>query len=510
MALSIINSFASWILKKRIHQIELFMKYPNEVQEELLFNLLRNAEDTILGKKYDFSSIKSYATFSERVPIVTYEDFQPYIERARQGELNVFWNTPIKWFAKSSGTTDAKSKFIPVSKESLEDCHFKAGKDMLCLYLNNNENSELFTGKSLRLGGSKQLYADNNTYFGDLSAILIENLPIWAEFSSTPSNKVSQLSDWEIKLDAIIKETRSENVTSFAGVPSWMLVLLNRALETTEKGNLFEIWPNLEVYFHGGVSFDPYREQYKKLLPSSDFNYYEIYNASEGFFALQDLNNSDEMLLMLDYGIFYEFIPMDTFGTSKQKAIRLADVEIGKNYAVVISTNSGLFRYLIGDTVRFTSLSPFRIKITGRTKHYINVFGEELMIENTDKAIAEACKATNTEVLDYTVAPIFMVGKEKGAHQWIIEFKKSPKNIELFHRVLDNTLKELNSDYEAKRTNNMTLNPPVLNVAREKLFYDWLKKNDKLGGQNKIPRLSNDRTYLEELLAMNYEFSQNY
>lgn len=502
MALSIINSFASWILKKRIHQIELFMKYPNEVQEELLFSLLRNAEDTILGEQYDFTSIKSYATFSERIPISTYEDLQPYIERARQGELNVFWNTPIKWFAKSSGTTDAKSKFIPVSKESLEDCHFKAGKDMLCLYLNNNENSQLFTGKSLRLGGSKQLYADNNTYFGDLSAILIENLPIWAEFSSTPSNKISQLSDWEIKLDAIIKETRNENVTSFAGVPSWMLVLMNRALETTGKENLFQIWENLEVYFHGGVSFDPYREQYKKLLPNSDFNYYEIYNASEGFFALQDLNNSDEMLLMLDYGIFYEFIPMDIFGTSKQKAIRLSDVEIGKNYAVVISTNSGLFRYLIGDTVRFTSLNPYRIKITGRTKHHINVFGEELMIENTDRAIAKACKITNTEVLDYTVAPVFMVGKEKGAHEWIIEFKENPKDIELFHTVLDDTLKELNSDYEAKRTNNMTLNPPVLNVARERLFYDWLKKNDKLGGQNKIPRLSNDRTYLEELKSM--------
>ncbi len=499
MALSIINSFASWILKKRIHQIELFVKYPNEVQEELLFNLLRNAENTILGKEYDFSSIKSYATFSERIPIVTYEDLQPYIERARKGEPNVFWNTPIKWFAKSSGTTDAKSKFIPVSHEALEDCHFKAGKDMLCLYLNNNENSQLFTGKSLRLGGSKQLYADNNTYFGDLSAILIENLPMWAEFGSTPSNKVSQLSDWEIKLDAIIKETLNENVTSFAGVPSWMLVLLNRALETTGKEHLFEIWPNLEVYFHGGVSFDPYREQYKKILPSSDFNYYEIYNASEGFFALQDLNNSDEMLLMLDYGIFYEFIPMDTFGTSKQKAIRLSDVEIGKNYAVVISTNSGLFRYLIGDTVRFTSLAPYRIKITGRTKHHINVFGEELMIENTDRAIAEACKVTKTEVLDYTVAPIFMVGKEKGAHEWVIEFKENPKDVELFHSVLDNTLKELNSDYEAKRTNNMTLNPPVLNIAREKLFYDWLKQNGKLGGQNKIPRLSNDRTYLEEL-----------
>ena len=502
MALSIINSVASWILKKRIHQIELFMKYPNEVQEELLFNLLRSAENTVLGKKYGFSSINSYKAFTEKVPVVTYEEVQPYIERARKGEQNVFWNTSIKWFAKSSGTTDAKSKFIPVSNEALEDCHFKAGKDMLCLYLNNNENSQLFTGKSLRLGGSKQLYNDNNTYFGDLSAILIENLPIWAEFSSTPSNKVSQLSDWEVKLDAIIKETIQENVTSFAGVPSWMLVLLNKTLEATGKENLFELWPNLEVYFHGGVSFDPYREQYKKLLPSSDFNYYEIYNASEGFFALQDLNNSDEMLLMLDYGIFYEFIPMETFGTSEQKVIRLSEVETGKNYAVVITTNSGLFRYLIGDTVRFTSLNPYRIKITGRTKHHINVFGEELMIENTDRAIAEACKATNTEVLDYMVAPVFMVGKEKGAHEWMIEFKKTPKDMELFHTVLDNTLKSLNSDYEAKRQNNMTLNPPVLNIARKNLFYDWLKKNDKLGGQNKIPRLSNDRTYLEELKGM--------
>lgn len=502
MALSIINSVASWILKKRIHQIELFIKYPNEVQEELLFNLLRNAENTVLGKKYGFSDINSYKTFSENVPVVTYEEIQPYIERARKGEPNIFWNSPIKWFAKSSGTTDAKSKFIPVSNESLEGCHFKAGKDMLCLYLNNNENSELFTGKSLRLGGSKQLYNDNNTYFGDLSAILIENLPIWAEFSSTPSNRVSQLSDWEIKLDAIIKETIQENVTSFAGVPSWMLVLLNKTLETTGKGNLFEIWPNLEVYFHGGVSFNPYREQYKRLLPSSDFNYYEIYNASEGFFALQDLNDSDEMLLMLDYGIFYEFIPMNTFGTSKQKAVRLADVEIGKNYAIIITTNSGLFRYLIGDTVRFTSLNPYRIKITGRTKHHINVFGEELMIENTDRAIADASKATNTEVLDYTVAPIFMIGREKGAHEWVIEFKENPKDVDLFHKVLDDTLKSLNSDYEAKRNNNMTLNPPVLNIARHNLFYDWLKQNGKLGGQNKIPRLSNDRTYLEELKGM--------
>jgi len=502
MALSIINSFASWILKKRIHQIELFMKYLNEVQEELLFQLLRTAENTVLGKKYGFSSIKSYETFAKTVPVVTYEELQPYIERARKGEPNIFWRTPIKWFAKSSGTTDAKSKFIPVSNEALEDCHFKAGKDMLCLYLNNNENSQLFTGKSLRLGGSKQLYEDNNTYFGDLSAILIENLPIWAEFSSTPSSKVSQLSDWEVKLGAIVQETLKENVTSFAGVPSWMLVLLNKTLEETGKSHLLEIWPNAEVYFHGGVSFNPYREQYRKLFPSTDFNYYEIYNASEGFFALQDLNHSDEMLLMLDYGIFYEFIPMDTFGTSKQKTIRLSEVEIGKNYAMVISTNSGLFRYLIGDTVRFTSLNPYRIKVTGRTKHHINVFGEELMIENTDMAIAEACKQTQTEVIDYTVAPIFMSGKEKGSHEWIIEFKENPKDIQFFHSVLDKTLQNLNSDYEAKRTNNMTLNPPVIHIARKNLFYDWLKKQNKLGGQNKIPRLSNDRTYLEELKGL--------
>jgi len=499
MALSIINSVASWILKKRTHQIELFLKYPNEVQSELLFSLLRNAENTLYGRKYDFLSIRSYQTFSERVPIIIYEDFQPYIERARRGEPNIFWNSPIKWFAKSSGTTDAKSKFIPVSQQTLEDCHFKAGKDMLCLYLSNNENSQLFTGKSLRLGGSKQLYADNNTYFGDLSAI---NLPLWAEFGSTPSNKVSQLSDWETKLDAIIKETLNENVTSFAGVPSWMLVLLNRTLETAKKTTLFEIWQNLEVYFHGGVSFDPYKEQFQKILPKTEFNYYEIYNASEGFFALQDQNNSDEMLLMLDYGIFYEFIPMDTFGKSNQKVIRLSEVEIGVNYAIVISTNSGLFRYLIGDTVRFTSIKPYRIKITGRTKHYINVFGEELMIENTDRAIAIACQTTDSEVVDYTVAPIFMSEKEKGAHQWLIEFKKIPEDIKLFSKILDDTLKELNSDYEAKRINNMTLNPPVINVAKPKLFYNWLKNNNKLGGQNKIPRLSNERTYIEELINL--------
>ncbi len=502
MALAIINSIASWILKKRIHQIELFLKYPHEVQEELLFSLLKTAENTSLGKKYDFGSIKSYSTFAERVPISSYEDLEPLIEQTRKGEQNVFWPTHIKWFAKSSGTTNAKSKFIPVSNAALEDCHYKAGKDLLCLYLNNNEDSQLFTGKSLRLGGSKQIYEEHNTFFGDLSAILIDNMPIWAEYSSTPSNKVSLMSEWETKIPAIVRETINENVTSFAGVPSWMLVLMNKILEETGKATLPEIWPNVEVYFHGGVSFEPYREQYRKILPNPDFKYYEIYNASEGFFAIQDTNDSNELLLMLDYGIFYEFIPMDTFGSLNQKVVRLADVELNKNYAVVITTNSGLWRYLIGDTVRFTSVDPYRIRITGRTKHLINVFGEELMVENTDKAIAKACELTGAEVLYYTVAPIFMEAKEKGAHEWIVEFGKFPQDVEQFRQALDETLQTLNSDYEAKRYNNMTLNPLVLNVARPKLFYDWLKAQDKLGGQHKIPRLSNERKYLEELKAM--------
>ena len=482
--------------------MELFLKYPNEVQEELLHSLIRAAEQTEIGKNYDFSSVKNYKTFAERVPVSTYEELEPLIEKTRKGEQNVFWNTPIKWFAKSSGTTNAKSKFIPVSSEALENCHYKASKDLLCLYLNNNEDSQLFTGKSLRLGGSKQLYENNNTFFGDLSAILIDNMPIWAEFSSTPCNKVSLMGDWETKLPAIINETINENVTSLAGVPSWMLVLLNKTLETKGKENLLEIWPNAEVYFHGGVNFEPYREQYKKLFPKESFKYYEIYNASEGFFAIQDQNNSNELLLMLDYGIFYEFIPMDTFGTTNQKVIPLSEVELFKNYALVITTNSGLWRYMIGDTIRFTSLNPYRIMVTGRTKHHINVFGEELMVENTDKAIAKTCSELNCEVIDYTVAPIFMNGKEKGAHEWVIEFKSYPDNIEIFAKCLDTNLQQLNSDYEAKRHNNMTLNPLVVNVARSGLFYDWLKENDKLGGQHKVPRLSNDRKYLDELLKL--------
>ena len=503
MPIPLFNSIASWLLKKRYHQIELFLKYPEEVQEEVLFQLLDIAEDTEIGKKYEFGTITNYETFRDRVPIVSYEEVEPLIERTRRGEQNIFWPTSIKWFAKSSGTTNAKSKFIPVSLEALEDCHYKSSKDLLCLYLNNNENSQLFTGKSLRLGGSKELYQDNGSFFGDLSAILIDNMPLWAEFSSTPSNKVSLMSEWESKLKAIVHESTQENVTSLAGVPSWMLVLLNNVLQETGKDHLFQVWENLEVYFHGGVSFVPYKEQFENLLPRKKFKYYEIYNASEGFFAIQDRNDKDDLLLMLDYGIFYEFIPMDTHGTSKQKTIPLWDVEVNKNYAIIITTNAGLWRYKIGDTVRFTSTNPYRIRVTGRTKHHINVFGEELIIENAEEALKSICRKTESEIKDYTVAPIFMSGKEKGAHEWIIEFRKAPKDLDYFTEFLDNALKSLNSDYEAKRYNNITLKMPKVHVARENLFYDWLKSKNKLGGQHKIPRLSNKRDYIEELLQIN-------
>ena len=502
MPIPIINTVASWLLKKRLHQIEFFLKYPIEVQDELLMGLVVFAKDTEMGKNYDFSSIQNYTDFASRVPITNYEGMEHLIDQSRRGSANLFWPTPIKWFAKSSGTTNAKSKFIPVSQESLEDCHYKSSKDLLSIYLNNNENSQLFTGKSLRLGGSKELYESHGSVFGDLSAILIDNMPFWAEFSSTPSNKVSLMPDWNTKLAAVIAETSKENVTSMAGVPSWMLVLLNELLDTTGNDHLFQVWDQLEVYFHGGVSFSPYKEQFKKLLPRKSFNYYEIYNASEGFFAIQDRNKASDLMLMLDYGIFYEFIPMNAYGKEEEYAIPLSEVALHTNYAIVITTNAGLWRYKVGDTVRFTSLSPHRIKITGRTRHHINVFGEELIIENAEEALKIVSKKTKTEIIEYTAAPIFMEGKEKGGHEWLIEFRTPPEDLGHFTALLDNALKSLNSDYEAKRYNNMTLNEPVVHKARAGQFHDWLAAKDKLGGQHKIPRLSNSRQYLEELMAL--------
>ena len=504
MPVPLFNSIASWFLKKRIHQMELFIKYPIEVQKELLDTLIKNARETEIGKLYDFNSIKNYHSFKNRVPIVDYDKIENLINRSRKGEQNIFWPSQIKWFAKSSGTTNSKSKFIPVSNESLEDCHYKAGKDMLSIYFNNNEDSQLLSGKSLRLGGSRELYNDNNTYFGDLSAIIIDNLPFWAELSSTPSHKVSLMSEWESKMKAIIKESIPENVTSLAGVPSWMLVLLNNLIKKTNKNNILEIWPNLEVYFHGGINFNPYKSEYQKLFPDKNFKYYEIYNASEGFFGIQDQNNSDELLLMLDYGIFYEFIPLNSKNEyDEENIVSLEEIELYINYAIVISTNAGLWRYKIGDTIEFTCKNPYRIKVTGRIKHHINAFGEELIIDNAENALSKVLNKTNSEIVDYTAAPIFMENKNEGAHEWMIEFKKTPKNIEEFSFLLDEELKKQNSDYEAKRYKNLTLNFPKINIAKKGLFYNWLKKNNKLGGQHKIPRLSNERTFIEELKKMN-------
>ena len=502
MAFQIINSIISWFLKKRKHQMELFIKYPNDVQKELLFKLLHTARNTEFGKENEFSSIKTYKEFTKKVKIHKYETFEPLIERCRKGEQNIFWPTHIKWFAKSSGTTNAKSKFIPVSDEALEYCHMKAGKDMLCLYINNNPQTQLFKGKGLKLGGSSEVYKDNNSYFGDLSAIITENLPFWADFSSAPSQEVALMSEWETKMEAIIDETINEDITSLVGVPSWMLVLLHRVLERSGKDNILEVWPNLEVYFHGGVNFNPYREQYKKIIPKADFKYYETYNASEGFFAIQDRNGSKELLLMLDYGIFYEFIPMSQYKGENSNAIPISEVKKDVDYALIITTNGGLWRYMIGDTIRFTSLNPYRIKITGRTRHYINVFGEELNIENVEDALKLTCEKTAAIIKEYTVGPIFMEGKDNGGHEWIIEFVKAPDSIAYFTEILDNALKAINSDYEAKRYKNMTLALPKIHIAKDGLFYSWLKKKNKLGGQHKVPRLSNQRDFLEELLEL--------
>ncbi len=492
-------------MKKRFHQIELFMKYPGEVQQELFFDLLSKAKNTEWGKKYDFKSIQSFTEFQQRVPLHFYEDIESDVERLRKGEQNIMWPTDILWFAKSSGTTGSKSKFIPMSQEAIEDCHFKGGKDLLSIYCNNKPETAIFSGMSLRLGGTTSVNNVNNkSFYGDLSAIIIENLPFWVEMRSTPNNKISLMDEWEEKIEAIANTTIKEDVSSLAGVPSWMLVLAKKVLEKTGKRNLHEVWPNLELYMHGGVNFSPYRQQFEALLPDPKFSFLETYNASEGFFGIQDVSSSSAMLLMLDYGIFYEFIPMDSFEGTASKTISLSEVEADKNYAVVISSNAGLWRYIIGDTVKFTSTSPYRIKVSGRTKHFINAFGEELIIENAEEALKYACQEHQAVITEYSAAPVFMGARgESGAHEWLIEFEKEPKNLGAFTQSLDHKLKALNSDYEAKRHKNMALNPPQVRLARKNLFYDWLSEKGKLGGQHKVPRLANSRLYMSELLELN-------
>jgi hypothetical protein len=490
-------------MKKRIHQIELFMKYPHDVQEEWFQNLISTAEATEWGKKYDYKSIYTVADYKSRVPISDYDDTKGYIDRMIKGEQNILWPSDIKWFAKSSGTTSDRSKFIPVSMEALEECHFQGGKDMLSIYCNNKPDNQVFTGKSVVIGGSSQINNFNtDSYYGDLSSILIRNLPFWAEFKRTPNIEVTLNPNFEEKIEQIVQITSKENVTSLAGVPTWNIVMAKRILEITGKDNLLEIWPNLEFYGHGGVSFKPYREQFKKLIPSDNMYYLENYNASEGYFGLQDCSDSEDLLLMLDYGIFYEFLPTENLDEEHPETLSLDEVEIGKNYALIISTNAGLWRYKIGDTIKFTSLSPYRFQISGRTKQYINTFGEEVIVDNADQALATACQKTNANIKDYTAGPIYFKDGEAGGHEWIIEFEKQPSDFQAFCETLDSSLREINSDYDAKRYKNMALTFPRIHNAPSDTFYNWMKSKGKLGGQNKVPRLANNREYLDVLLEI--------
>ncbi|MCG8700178.1 MAG: GH3 auxin-responsive promoter family protein [Bacteroidales bacterium] len=499
----IITSIVNWLNVKRVHQIELFRKYPFNIQQDVFNQLITQAVDTEWGKKYNYNSIQTISDFQSIVPISTYEDLKPEIDRHRKGELNVLWPGEIKWFAKSSGTTADKSKFIPVSRDSLEKCHFRGGRDVLAIYTNNNPESKIFKGKGLTLGGSHKIdNHKNQSYYGDLSAILIENLPFWTEIIRTPSPEVALLDKWEEKLDKLAQETIKENVTSIAGVPSWNLVMLKYILEITGKKSIFDIWPNMELFMHGGVSFAPYREQFAEILPSEHMNYMESYNASEGFFAIQDNPYTNDMLLMLDYGVFYEFVPLEELHKPNPQVYTVKDVEKNVNYAMLISTNSGLWRYLIGDTVKFTSLQPHKIVITGRTKHFINVFGEEVIIDNAEKALQYACQKTGARVAEYTAAPVYMSTKTKGAHEWVIEFDKEPQDFKSFCYYLDEELQNVNSDYEAKRYKNITLDVPIMHKVEQGTFYRWLQHKGKLGGQNKVPRLSNERKYVEQLLEI--------
>lgn len=503
--MQILNSILTWVMRKRVHQIELFMKYPHDVQDEVLKKLLLTARDTEFGQKYAFDDLVNYDDYKRRVPIHTYEQIFPYIDRLMRGEQNVLWPSEIKWFAKSSGTTNARSKFIPVTTEALEECHFKGGKDLLSIYVNNFPDTKLFSGKGLAVGGSAQANEFDpsaTSSYGDVSAVIMHNLPPWAQFIRTPSLEVALMQNWEEKIDRLARETSQVNVTNIAGVPTWTVLLLQHILKLEKKDSILEVWPNLEVFFHGAVAFKPYKNLFKSIIPSDQMQYWETYNASEGFFGIQDQKDSEDMLLMLDYGVFYEFIPVEELDNEYPDAISLAEVEVGKNYAMLITTNAGLWRYNIGDTVKFTSVSPYRIRISGRTKHYINAFGEEVIIENAETAITKACEQTGAVIDNFTAAPIYLEKSKRGGHEWIIEFKTSPRDLNEFTHVLDETLRKVNSDYDAKRTMDIALVAPTIHSVAEGTFYNWMKKRGKLGGQNKVPRLSNSREFVEDILAM--------
>lgn len=500
--MKLLSPAISRLARLRMWRIESVISDPVAAQREVLQHLVTSAQYTEFGRKYNFSGLFSLKAFKQAVPIHEYEDLKPYIERLMNGEQQLLWNTPIHWFAKSSGTTSDKSKFIPVSAESLEENHYKSAKDVLTLYYNFNPESDLLTGKALVIGGSHNIHQLNEeTHYGDLSAVLLQNSPFYGNWVRTPELSIALMDEWESKIQRLAENTIRENVTSISGVPTWTMVLFQKILEMTGRQNIKEVWPNLELYMHGGVSFVPYRDQFQRLI-GGDINYLETYNASEGFFAAQDRPDVDGMLLFPDHGIFMEFMPIEEYGKPDPQTIGLTDVEIGRNYALVISTNGGLWRYLIGDTIQFTTRYPFRIKVSGRLKHYINAFGEELIVDNSDKAIAMACIHSGAVVRDYTAGPVYFSDGANGAHEWLIEFDKEPVNLPLFTYELDSALKSLNSDYEAKRHKDIALRMPIVRNLPDGTFNEWLKAKNKLGGQHKVPRLSNDRKYIDEIKRM--------
>ncbi len=499
------TTLISPLFKSRVRAVERYNTETEALQMAAFRALLKRAQDTEWGRMYDYSSITTYEQYRSRVPLQTYEEVKPFVERVRQGERDILWPGQTRWFAKSSGTTSDKSKFLPVTSEGLKEIHYRGGQDCVALYLNLiNPRSNFFGGKGLILGGS---HAPNmntpHSLVGDLSAILIENIPSLVNLVRVPSKQVALMDEWEAKLQAIADSTICANVTNLSGVPSWFLVLIRRILQMTGKDTLEQVWPSLEVFFHGGVAFTPYREQYKQVIHSPRMHYVETYNASEGFFGIQNDLSDPSMLLMIDYGMFYEFMPMEDFGLESPRTVMLPDVELNKNYALILNTNCGLWRYLIGDTVRFTSRDPYKFVITGRTKHFINAFGEELMVDNAEKGLVRACAATGAQITDYTAAPVFMDSRAKCSHQWLIEFACEPQDLRQFSTILDDTLKEVNSDYEAKRYKDIALQPLEIIPARKGLFHDWLALKGKLGGQHKIPRLSNTREYIDEMLQLN-------
>ena len=492
-------------LTHRMRSIERYTDHAEDIQRGVLRRLVNAAEHTAYGKAFQFDKIRLYENFAQRVPLNDYDSLKPYSERMRHGEPDVLWKGHVHWFAKSSGTTHDKSKFIPVSPRGLKHIHYKGGTDSVAIYLHrHNPESRLFEGKALILGGSHQPDANlPQSLAGDLSAILLENTSSFVNHFRVPSKPTALLSDFEQKRLKIAEETVGQNVTNLSGVPSWMMGVIRTVLEKTGASTLDEVWPNLEVFFHGGVAFTPYREQYRRIIPSERMHYVETYNASEGFFGIQDLPDNPGLLLMLDYDVFYEFIPVEEVGKAQPRIIPLWEVEPHRNYAMVITTSCGLWRYQIGDTVRFDSVRPYRFRISGRTKCFINAFGEELMVDNAEQGLDRACRLTGAEVEEYTAAPVFMDSEGHCRHQWVVEFRKQPASVEAFADALDAALKELNSDYEAKRYKDLTLQRPEIVVARQGLFNDWLKSRGKLGGQHKVPRLANDRNIIEQVLLLN-------